>query len=281
MLEHELIKLVGKGKYQTNIVIFTTEYEAEVYNATKSLYAPAADVLFSFININEDALRKLGFHGTNFTKNRFYWTMTIIALLRGYNISGEPREFPALADGGRGYVYGYSRSYDNHKFRGIAGSGERNIALPAINIVNYKILDNGINVADYMMYYKAIMDLMSQPESVEEATASELVRCGLGMRDHGCVKANFPVFTKSQYDALLDILSPIATTIAETINKANREATKILRSHVPKGVKDKCDELAKLTSGMNATAHIVEYLCEQHKLIVPPNNEPVFAWGVI
>ncbi|MCL2238955.1 MAG: sigma-70 family RNA polymerase sigma factor, partial [Defluviitaleaceae bacterium] len=281
MLEHELLKSVGKGKYQTNIVIFTTEYEAEVYNATKSLYAPAADVLFSFISTHEDAIRKLDFHGADFTKNRFYWAMVIVALLRGYNMSGEPTEFPALADGSKGYVYGYSRSYDNHKFRGIAGSGERDIAVPAINIVNYKILNNGINVADYQMHYKAIMNLISQPESVDEATASELVRCGLAICTHDHAQANFPVFTKSQYDALLDILHPIASTLAETINKANREATKILRAHVPKGVKDKCDALARLTCGMNAMAHIVEYLCEQHKLIVPPNNEPVFAWGVI
>jgi RNA polymerase sigma factor (sigma-70 family) len=280
MLEYELIKSVGKGKYQTNIVIFTNEYETEVYNATKSLYAPAADILFSYININEEILRNVGFHGADFTKNRFYWAMIIISLLHSYSISEEPGEFPALADGSRGYVYGYSRSYDNHKFHGIAGSGERNVSVPAMNAVNYKVLNNGVNLGDYRMHYKAIMDLLVQPASVAEADASELVRCGLAICDHGNLQANFPVFTKSQYGELMDILHPIASTIAETINKANREAAKILRAHVPKGVKDKCDELAKLTSGMNAMAHIVEYLCEQHKLIVPPNNEPVFAWGV-
>ena len=281
MLEHELIKQVGKGKYQTNIVIFTTEYESEVYNATKSLYSPAADLLFSFIAINEDAIRKLGFRGADFTKNRFYWAMAIISLLHGYHLSGEPSDFPTLPDGSRGYVYGYSRSYDNHKFRGIAGSGERNLSLPAINIVNYRILNNPINLEGYKMHYKSIMDLMSCPESVEQGAASELVRYGLATCSQNILQANFPVFTKHQYEKLLDILQPIALTAAETINKASQEARKILRTHAPKAVKDKCEALAKLTSGLNATAHMIEYLCEQHKLIVPPNNEPVFAYGVV
>jgi hypothetical protein len=281
MLEYELIKQVGKGKYQTNIVIFTTEYETEVYNATKSLYAPAADVLFSYIKTNEDALRSLGFHGADFTKNRFFWAMTIVSLLHGYHLSGEPRDFPALPDGSVGYVYGYSRSYDNHKFHGIVGSGERNLNLPAINLVNFKVLNNPVNLDDCQKHYSAILDLMSRPQSVELSVASELVRLGLATCDDGNLQASFPVFTNAQYEKLLGLLQPIAAATAETINKVSGEAKKILRSHAPKSVKDKCEALAKITSGMNATAYMVEYLCEQHKLIVPPNNEPVFAYGVI
>ena len=282
LLNYGLIKQVNKSKFQTNIVIFTNEYENEVYNATKPLYAPVAEELFSFIAANEESLIKLGFHGAEFTKNRFYWTMVIISLFHGYHLShlsGEPRELPELPDGSRGYVYGFSRSYDNHKFRGIAGSSERNPNLPAVSIVNYKILNNPINL-DYKTHYNAVMALMSQPETVEESAASELVRCGLATCQDA-LQPNFHVFTEAQYGKLLDILHPIAFAAAETINKVSQKAKKILRTHAPRSVNDNCEVLAKLTSGMNATAYIVEYLCEQHKLIVPPNNEPVFAWGVI
>jgi DNA-binding MarR family transcriptional regulator len=208
LLEHDLIKLTGSGKYQTNIIIFTPEYEKEVYNATKELYAPVAESLYKFIIEKENEIRSLGFLGSEFSKNRLYWSVITPVLLHAANITEKSEDFPLLSNGSHGYVFGYNRDYSGHNILGIDNANTTSIKPPLFAGVNYRILNNAAGWECYWKYHQTIIEVlvgkvMTKPEQLEKV--SELIKHGIISSENENFKLNFPVYTVSQFNNLLEI----------------------------------------------------------------------------
>ena len=279
--EHDLIKLMGNGKYQTNIIIFTPEYETEVYNAAKELYISAAESLYEYIDENESAIREIGFYGSEFTKNRLYWSVLTPALLHSSNLIAEIKDFPLLSNGSRGYVFGYNRDYSGHNILGIDNADTINISPPIFTSVNYRILNNMAACDCYWNYREIIFDIMigksiTEPEQLEQV--SELIKNGIVISENGSFRINLAVFTITQFKKLLEVLNPAILEIKDMREKVNQISTKILVSHAPKALRDKCEMLAAIYN--RATGEIIESMCEQNLIFVPKQTEVVSIYGI-
>ncbi len=281
LLSHNLLKQLRNGKYQTNIVIFTLEYEEEWYNKTKGYYKKLAKKLCCFIEENEEAIRAVGFNGSGRSKNTVYWYMVVLSLLHGYNLSQSSDDYPLLSNGSHGYVYGYNRDYSNHKFLGIECANTKSITPPSLATVNYRVFNCNHSFENYRAYRDTIIEVMQgiPPHDIE--VAALLVQGGYLCSDEGFLKANFPVYTVSQFNELLELLSPITKEIASEFLQINKIAVKILSSHVPKALKERCGTLGMVISGMAAMACTVEEICGQGMLTLPKHKEIVSAFGVV
>jgi hypothetical protein len=144
-----------------------------------------------------------------------------------------------------------------------------------ITTVNYAILNN-----PYFGDHRATLtEIMTNKPAGNLEAVSDLVRRNIVIFENEELTANFPVYTVSQFKKMLEILNPAILEIAEMSNKINKMITKILISHAPKALKDKCEAIAGINNGV--TVEIIESMCEQNLLFVPKQTEIVSVYGIV
>ena len=125
LMKHDIIRKIG-DKYQTNIVIFTDEYEKELATKIKPVYEKAAEQFNEKLSNILPTLEALDFKGNDYNRNRLKWTFANLAMVFALNLSegiGRKRfgDYPPLSNGSYGFVFGYDNDYQNHHFNGIYG----------------------------------------------------------------------------------------------------------------------------------------------------------------
>ena len=73
--KYKLISALPGGKYQTNLVIFTSDYTLEFYSKAKELCVSKIGKIISDTKLLLPELRKIGFRGNTLDENHLLWPL--------------------------------------------------------------------------------------------------------------------------------------------------------------------------------------------------------------
>mgnify|MGYP003299455763 CR=1 FL=1 len=263
------------NKYQTNLVILTSNYEEELAKNSKSIYVKKSKELFDKL-INKLPLLRKYYNG--YDDNYILWNVLTVIFNKAYDLCNEksPHGNPkALKLGGYGHLWGHDNDFDFLKFSGIYNIGTS----PDFhcNITNFKIISNCQNltysgfVNNAKFLHAAIFN-----EKIEECSVfnSDFLKI-----ENGIAKANFKVFEKEEYKSIIETLSPLIEEVSELMNLITDIAKSIMIDHCPKEVNDQCDDISKITVRLDVAANLVEEMVNKKLLYIPKERQSICAFA--
>lgn len=250
LLKHELLKQIKGNKLQSNIVIFTKEFEEELFEKVRSVYSDAADYLNEFLKKKEEAIRSIGFKGSDMCRNTLLWQMAAIVLTEALAVKMEKeviKAFPPLNNGCAGYQWGIERSYGDLDFElSFMGYGDK--AGNEIRVIDYYIVPKKHqalcrNIAGDLILKIAKGETENFNE-YEEEELPELIRHGYVHNENGLLALNFPVYTAFEYIQLKEVLMPAIEYVYQSCKSVLPVTERVLRNHVPSQLHDQLPAIA-------------------------------------
>lgn len=285
---HDIIREVS-GRYQTNIVLFTDEYEKHIAVKFTPYYEAAAQRFSTELDTLFPELLKLDFYGNNYTHNHLKWTFTNIALylaMRKIDDIGVDKfgSYPLLSNGVHGFIFGYDTDYLNHHFNGIYGcckSGD----IPAwFSAVNYRFIEHVQKWQSGPNWEKSIGALLDAALFKNaDVNNDEIVRYiseGYISSADGKLSPNFPVFTKGVFGQVEKLLATCIDIAVDYLVKICDIAADTLKDYVPKALKDKCAQLAYIHHQADGIAFIAETMAANGSLVIPAAKTNLCMFGV-
>lgn len=287
LLENEIIRKIN-GKYQTDIIILTDEYEKEVKEAVRPIYKREAEKVLNETEKLFPAFKAIDFKGNDYSDNRLKWTLINIAMFNGLIIAdGAMRKrfgrYPKLSNGSEGFVFGYDNDYVNHHFNGIYGDCSNKEETALFSVENYRIIEKcqlwKPHIWNDAMESMCDAILEKSPNEDNEILI-EYIKEGVISCNNNRLSAEFPVFTEKSYEEVKKLLQPISESVAECMKEICEKAAEILKKQVPKALKEKCEQLAFIHYQMDVMAFIVEELAEKEYLEIPEKKENLCIFGI-
>ncbi len=285
---YEILKKIG-DKYQTNIVIFTDAYEKRAVERFRPVFEAMAEKLNRQLEELLPKLRELDFHGKEYGENYLKWTFANLAVYQGLFESDhiyreKIGDYPALANGSCGFVFGYDNDYENHHFYGIYSNGENEDKTASVFIVNYRILEKCQRIqigGNWKNSIGALTDAVLFAQADE--SNDEVVRFineGVIRANNGKLSPNFPVFSETVFEEVKGILSALSGDVCDCMMQICDIAAETLKDYVPKALKNKCGQLAWIYHQMDVMAFIIETMVKKEQLMVPNEKVNPCMFGV-
>ncbi len=290
LLAAGIITKIG-GKYQTNLVILTGEYEKESAVTLEKLVSRRAEEIFEDIKKIVPEVRELDFTGKNYDDNRLLFMLLNIAVVDGFIYArnkssyGDPKP---LKLGGYGWVFGHDGDYDNSRFVGVTMHNEvpeSSSWFSAENyraIVNCQLWDHWRFTEKSRLMVRAIDEKCADNLSESEQEQLEiLIDGGFISVNDGVMKAEFPVFTEKSYNELTEkYLNSAVEKVGKLMIEVSDVCEKILAAHAPASVRDQCGAIAKIHHRLEAGAVLLEELMTRGDLALPAGKVPLCTFGV-
>lgn len=281
-----LLRCIG-GKYQTNLVILTDEYEKEFVQNTADVYSAAKDGLYEAVKKLLPRVRTLDFRGRDYDDNRLLFALLNIALVNGYALANEKSPLGGpnrLALGGNGWVFGYDNDYANHHYNGVTLEARNREGDAYFSSENYRAIaacQQPCSCFDFASMTEVLCDAIWERAADDGGeTLLRLLANGLLCREGGRIAANFPVFRAAVFDELCALLAPAAEQAAACMLAVSDAAERVLKEHVPAALKAQCGDIAKIHHRLDAAAFLMEAWIADGKLTLPSEKTPLCVWGV-
>ena len=285
-LERAGVLLKVGGRYQTNLVIITDDYEKEFVRSTKSLYPDTASRVYEAVSALLPSVRALDFQGNDYDDNRLLFTLLNIAMIEGYRRAderapgGEAKPFPL---GGNGWVFGYDNDYAHRHFHGVTTDNRREDGAARFAVINYRAVAacQMVRFKGYVQKAEAMWDaILNAPADKRNKEVASLVKDNVLSLEGDTLRANFPVFTEEVYRRVCELLSPTIEEIADCMIAVSDKAERLLEDYVPASVKEQCGDIAKIHHRLDVAAFLIEALIDDRELTVPEEKTPLCIWGV-
>lgn len=289
---HELIR-ESKGKYQTNIIICTDEYEKRVERETAGICKAAAEKIMQEIDKTMPQLCSLDFYGRDYGENRLKWTFANIAVYHAVTdfsntILDKFGGFPLLSNNSEGFLFGHDNDYINTSFHGIyIISGDNDNAAPGsvwVAIQNYKMIYDCQNWQPGGNWDKSVAAMTDAAEFKKaDENNEEIVRMakdGYIISDNGSLSPAFPVFSEDVFNKTGEILASSVSEAEECMGRICEHAHKLLKEYSPRSLEDKCGHLAYIMYHLEAEAFIMKALVESGYMSVPKERVNLGIFGV-
>lgn len=288
LMKHDILRKIG-DKYQTNIIIFTDDYEKELAAKIKPIYEKAAEQFNEKLSDLLPALETLDFRGNDYSRNRLKWTFANLVMVFALNLSdgiGRKRfgDYPPLSNGSYGFVFGYDNDYKNHHFNGIYGHCENKDNTAYFSVENYRIIDE----CQSWQPLNWDQSIESMCDAILEKTADpdndmllRLISEGFISSHDGKLSTEFPVFSADMMDnTIRPRLKPLAEDICDCMIQICDLAAQTLKNFIPKTLCNQGAQLAFIHHQMDVMAFIMETMVERNWLIIPAGNEKLCVFGV-
>ena len=288
LMKHDMIKKTG-DKYQTNIIIFTDEYEKELITKIKPVYEKAAEQFNEKLSDLLPTLETLDFRGNDYNRNRLKWTFANLAMVFALNLSdskGRERfgDYPPLSNGSYGFVFGYDNDYQNHHFHGIYGYCENNDHTAYFSAENYRVIEKCQfwEPVNWNLSVQAMCDaILEKAADPNNEMLIKLIDEGFISSHDGKLSAEFPVFSSDMMDnTIWQILKPLAEDVCGCMSNVCDLAAQTLKKFIPKALLNQSDQLAFIHHQMDVMAFIIETMVERNWLVIPEENEKLCLFGV-
>jgi hypothetical protein len=239
LVDHDFLKKVGSG-YSTDFIIYsrrTSQLNLGVFADTRAKYI---DVMLDFLVRNGQAIRDIGFYGSDFPYNRLLWPLIMIfsgklkSFSPAFASSIKGHEFPLRKDGGKYEPLGFNQSPDQvteldpngfQELNGWDGMNGPMIAQYNGSGTSYWVGIHNILVGesfDYIFNYekygdvntlycaciKGDLDMNSLSDKQKEHLALAVER-GWIKKIGNSYKPQFPIFSAVQFDQLIDLFQPM------------------------------------------------------------------------
>lgn len=288
LLKHNFIKQTG-NKYQTDFLIFKTQYEKEFIEKVPSAKI-CLKTVDKFARVVEEKLpkfKKMNL-GIELDQNRLKWFIVNIALISAlgeFEDSTRKRfgDYPRISSTTRGFIYGHDNNYEYGYFAGIYGHCCNQDDSAWFTAVNYNVIKScrlwqGGTYARTLAVCNAILN--KSLENQDEETVAQLVREGILAVESGKVCPKFPVLTTKDLHFMRKDLQEIIDLTCECMEKICGLATEIFKKYTPNSLRDKCERLCFVRHQADAMAIIVEKLIENKFLLVPQEKTNLCIFGV-
>jgi len=297
LLEHELISKIGE-KYQTNIIIFTEEYEKIVLEKFKPVYEASAEIFNEKISALLPKLKKISFYGKdnkNICKddNALKWIFSNIAIYHALQKSdklGKEKygNYPPLSNGSYGFVFGYDNDYENHHFNGICGYCASKEEDAWFSVENYKIIERCQHFlpskweeTNRAMHDAILQKPLNEENEHQNQQIIELIQENLIFCKDGILYPSFPVFESNLFNTTLkEMLASLSAEVGECMEKICEIAANTLKDYAPAALKDKFGQLTHIHYQMDVMAFILETMVEKGQLLVPEEKVNLCIFGV-
>lgn len=238
LVEYGLLTVLSKGKYQTNLVIFTEDYTNEFIRAAENKYLSKLTDILQGVKSKLPEIRRIGFTGSNYDDNHLVWAF-LFDLMREGNIIFEESHPKSerkskIYDGATGINYGIDYNeecgeYTCRAFAGYAGIDDKRFAIFA---------DFGI-----------------LPETNHYSKTADF--------------STAPVLTKEQKEQMEAILSEEINQFAELYFCLSNLGTQIMAVHAPKSVGNMVEEVIAQTIFFRTVGIIGALAVHSGELSVP------------
>ena len=284
--EHDILKKIG-DKYQTNIIIFTNEYEKKVLEKCRPVYEMSAQLFSRVLGDKLPELKMFRPYRTECADNSYRWIFANLALVlaacrfdkKRFDVLGE---YPPLSNGSCGFIYGYDNEYENLCFNGIYRHYGHERENAWISVINYCLFEDCQSWKPHgYKTVEAMLDAVNGKEANEEN--DELLRMieeGFIFSDKGTLSPNFPVFSRSEMEKAELLLEPLINVAYDCMAVVCDIAAEMLKNTVPKIHRERCEQLACIRFQNDAMAHIMNALVEQGQLIMPEGKANLCMFGV-
>lgn len=285
--KHDIIKKIG-DKYQTNIIIFTDEYDKCAHEKFKNVYKKSAELFNQALSEALPRLKKLTFYNNGFDDNCLKWVFANIAMYHAVIQSdrlGKEKygEYPLLSNGSYGFVFGYDYTREERHFNGIYAHSENREQTAWVSVENYRILERCQNF--YPHSWDKSMSAMLDAVLFKNADESndELIRLideGFIRAENGKLSPNFCVFSEAVFNEIKEELTPTSDAACGCMAEICDISAKLLKNYVPKALQDKCGQLAHIRYQMDVMAFILEANVKKGQLIIPDERVNPCMFGV-
>lgn len=286
--EHGFIRKIG-DKYQTNIVIFTDDYEKELETKIKPVCQEAAGRFNKNLSDLLPKLETIDFKGNDYNRNRLKWTFANMVMVFALNISDNIVKkryggYPPLSNGGYGFLFGYDNDYKNHHFHGIYGQCKNDDHTAYFSAENYRIIEKCQfwQPVNWNQSVEAMCDaILEKAADPNNDMIIKLISEGFISSHDGKLSAEFPVFTADLIDnTISEILKPLTEDVCICMAKVCDIAAQTLKNYIPKVLSDQGARIAYVRHQIDAMAFIIETMVEMNWLTIPEENEKLCVFGV-
>jgi len=277
------------NKYQTDFLIFTTEYEKEYRKVV-----PATDICIEAVRciteLTESLLpkfRKIDF-GIQLNDNELRWLIVNFTLLDALGQLEDKLKikfgpYPKLKNNNIGYVFGHDNDYAYTHFSGIYGECANKAQTAWYSAVNYNVIRKcqlwqGSSYLRTELICDGILEMSL--ENQDKETLAQLVREGKLRVENGTLKANFPTLTTRQRHWMRQNLQQGIDAVMECMDKLCTMASAICKKYTPKHLQDRCERLSFVHRQADVMGIVAEKLVENGYLTVPDKPTNLCVFGV-
>ncbi len=221
--KYELIRNLGGGRYQANLVVFTEVFTKEFYKKAEVECTKKLSALIENAKSKLDKVRELGFVGNTLDDNRLLWAFLWMLMRRGHEefVNSNPgfNKKTEIYNGATGINYGvdYDRLSDADDYGCDAFAGYAGIdANYAVSFADFGVLPEKNRYCLRTAEYKEkIYASISNPEN-----------------------AALVVMTPKQISFAESVFSKEINAMSEIYSYLNKTATEIMLIHAPNHVKE-------------------------------------------
>ncbi len=244
LTEIGLLRCDGAGRYRSNIVIFTEDYNRQVAGLIAPEVQAITDLVKKCVADTESAVRALAFNNANDAALR--WQLT--ALLLSKAVIGEAGskaapELPLDKWGVPCVCWGVEQN--PHAPEDPFAFGHCGCNIPNGDLVqcmdfpaNGEMVHHALNKLAWVNVFLSIARGEALQSENDAAIAAELVRLGYVQSREDGLHVHCPVMTRAQFDALLTLLNPSVHKIAEIALRIRDKEAALLAEHVPEHLRD-------------------------------------------
>ena len=284
LLKNGLLQQCHPNKYQSNIMVFTSEFEAELDQHTQHLYRELADYLYGFICQKEAELR-VALEDCNISKNSLIWQLSTLCLVEAAInrvLDDLVRLYPALGNGTEGYMWGLERNYGDNLFDcGIQGYSDKH--------------GNHIRLVDFALFGKQHYAICKKPAAdvlisiaqqksqqlseADEETLPQLIQDGYVLNREGIMSLNFPVLSAAALRKIKRILEPAVVKLSVELRNTLPLTQQILMNYAPAHLRSQVPALASLKQVESFIVHTMHSMYLNRYIELPrPCTELLTAY---
>ena len=252
MTEVGLLTRDGAGRYSSNVVIFTGDFNREAAGAITQEVQMIAGLVKRCIGEQAGAVRALGFAGCDMNEAALRWQLTALLLSRAVIDEAASRAAPELPMDKWGMAcvcWGVEQNphapADPFAF-GVSGcnipGGDRVQCMDFP--VNGDMVHHALGRMAWLNVFLSIARGGEIQSENDKAIAAELVRLGYVQCRGDALQVHCPVMTRSRFDALLTLLNPAAQEIAEIALRIREKEAALLAEHVPEHLRAVAADMA-------------------------------------
>lgn len=262
--KYDLVRKVGEEKYQTNLVIFTEEFDDAFHSIAKNECVKRLKSIYENVKRKLTEIINIGFIGNTLEDNDLFWALLWFIMRKGnqYFENNNPAfsRDDKLYDGATGVNYGvdYDGGYADDKYSCLSFAGYCGLEG-----------DYGIAFADFGILpanNRFGMDRASVSANINEALENNY-------------NAVIPIFTNEQLDILADMLDPEITEMGSLYNYLTQTAVNVMLQHAPKHVKSQVDHIIGSTVFFRTVGFIGACAVETGIINIPIHNRPVALYA--
>ena len=251
--EVDLLTKDGAGRYRTNIVVFTEDFDREARQLITPEARAIADRVKRCLTEQEAAIRALGFPGCDMNQTAFAWQMSALllhqAVINMAGVSACPT-LPLDKWGVPCLCWGVESPTDKAANDFVFGATNvENACGDYVRCMDFPIVGPMVH---HTLCYKnkanVFLDIATGRAAAlsenDAALAAELIKKGYVRQQEGHLTVNCPVFTAEQYEALLGLLNPAAHEIESLAMTILRKEAALLCEHVPEHLRGRAPDMA-------------------------------------